>query len=77
MYISVGGVQYRVYYEQTGPGIPILMQHTAGTNGLQWRHVLSDPEYKKTFQLIAYDLPFHGKHSHRPGSSGRPRRTNR
>jgi pimeloyl-ACP methyl ester carboxylesterase len=61
VYITVDGVQYRVYYEQTGSGIPLLMQHTAGTNSLQWRHVLSDPDYQRNFQLIAYDLPFHGK----------------
>ena len=61
VYVDVQGVQYRVYFEESGSGIPMLMQHTAGTSGLQWRHVLADRDYQKDFRLIAYDLPFHGK----------------
>ena len=61
LHICVGGVDYRICYEQTGTGIPVLMQHTAGTNGLRWRHVLADAVFQQSFQLIAYDLPFHGR----------------
>jgi pimeloyl-ACP methyl ester carboxylesterase len=61
VYIRVQGVQYRVYFEETGQGIPMVLQHTAGSDGRQWRHLLEDTEVQKNFRLIAYDLPFHGK----------------
>ena len=61
IYVDIEDVQYRIYYEETGSGIPLLMQHTAGTDGRQWRHILEDRDYQRDFQLIAYDLPYHGK----------------
>ena len=61
IYVEIQGVQYRIYYEETGSGIPILLQHTAGADGRQWRHVLEDPDYQREFRMISYDLPFHGK----------------
>jgi len=61
VYVKIQGVQYRVYYEETGQGIPVVLQHTAGSDGRQWRHLLEDTEFQKSFRLIAYDLPFHGK----------------
>ncbi|MFC9978437.1 alpha/beta fold hydrolase [Gordonia sp. NPDC127522] len=61
LYLDVDGVQYRVYYEQTGTGIPLLLQHTAGADGRQWRHILENRDYQDKFQMIAVDLPFHGK----------------
>lgn len=60
-YFSVEGVEYRVFIEQAGNGIPVLLQHTAGSDGRQWRHLLEDPEITHNFHLIAYDLPYHGK----------------
>lgn len=65
VYVEVGAVRYRVYYEEAGSkdGIPLLMQHTAGSDNRQWRHVLNDPDYQEDFRLIAYDLPYHGKSS--------------
>jgi pimeloyl-ACP methyl ester carboxylesterase len=61
VYVKIQGVQYRVYFEETGQGIPMLLQHTAGSDGRQWRHLLEDTEIQKRFRMIAYDLPFHGK----------------
>ena len=61
LYLFVADVEYRVYYEETGSGIPVLLQHTAGVDGRQWRHLLEDEEITADFRLIAYDLPFHGK----------------
>lgn len=60
-YIRVDGVQYRVYFEESGRGIPILLQHTAGSDGRQWRHLLEDRELQQHFRMLAYDLPYHGK----------------
>ena len=61
VYVRIKGVQHRVYFEETGKGIPIVLQHTAGSDGRQWRHLLEDREIQRHFRLIAYDLPFHGK----------------
>ena len=56
-----GTFDHRIYYETAGQGIPLLLQHTAGSHSLQWRHLFEMPAITDHFQLIAYDLPFHGK----------------
>jgi pimeloyl-ACP methyl ester carboxylesterase len=61
IYVTVDDVEYRVYFEEAGSGVPVLMQHTAGADGRQWRHLLEDPEVTANYRLIAYDLPYHGK----------------
>ncbi len=61
LYLTVDEVEYRVYVERAGSGIPLLLQHTAGSDSRQWRHLMEDPDITRDFQLIAYDLPFHGK----------------
>jgi len=61
IYLTIDGIEYRVYFEETGAGIPILLQHTAGADARQWRHLLEDKEIQRDFRMIAYDLPYHGK----------------
>jgi pimeloyl-ACP methyl ester carboxylesterase len=61
IYISIDGVEYRVYFEEAGRGIPMLLQHTAGADSRQWRHLLEDAEFQRDFRMIAYDLPYHAK----------------
>jgi pimeloyl-ACP methyl ester carboxylesterase len=61
VYLAVDDVEYRVYVEEAGVGIPLLLQHTAGSDGRQYRHLLCDPEVTSQFHCIAYDLPYHGK----------------
>ncbi len=61
LYLTVEGTEYRVYFEEAGTGIPVILQHTAGADGRQWRHLLEDREITKSFRLIAHDLPYHGK----------------
>ena len=61
IYLTVEGDEYRVYYEEAGSGTPILMQHTAGTDSRQFRHVVEDPELASQFRMVAYDLPYHGR----------------
>ena len=62
VYVRVDGVQYRIYFEEAGTGdIPMVLQHTAGADARQWRHVLEDPDYQRLYRMIAYDLPFHGR----------------
>lgn len=61
VHVPIDGHEYRIYYETAGQGIPLLLQHTAGAHSVQWRHLFERPEITDRFQLIAYDLPFHGK----------------
>ena len=61
VHLELGGIKHRIYFEEAGEGIPVLLQHTAGCHGSQWRHLLESPEITSRFRLIAYDLPYHGK----------------
>jgi pimeloyl-ACP methyl ester carboxylesterase len=61
VHLELGGQDHRVYFEEAGAGIPLLLQHTAGCHGAQWRHLFERPEITDHFRLIAYDLPYHGK----------------
>ncbi len=61
LYVRIRGIQYRVYFEEAGQGMPMVLQHTAGSDGRQWRHLLEDRELQQRFRMIAYDLPFHGR----------------
>jgi pimeloyl-ACP methyl ester carboxylesterase len=61
VYVEVDGVEYRVYFEEAGSGIPLLLQHTAGSDGRQWRHLLETKAVTDHFRVIAADLPYHGK----------------
>jgi pimeloyl-ACP methyl ester carboxylesterase len=61
IHVDIGGLDYRVYFEEAGAGIPLLLQHTAGSHGSQWRHLFEMREITEHFRLIAYDLPYHGK----------------
>ncbi len=61
LHLEIDSVEYRVYFEESGTGIPLLLQHTAGADGRQWRHLLEDAEIARDFRMLAYDLPYHGK----------------
>jgi pimeloyl-ACP methyl ester carboxylesterase len=62
MYVDVAGVQQRIYFEEAGQGkVPLILQHTAGADGRQWRHLLEDADFQRMFRMIAYDLPYHGR----------------
>ena len=61
VHLNLEGDDYRIYFEEAGRGIPLLLQHTAGAHGSQWRHLFDYPEITSRFRLIAYDLPYHGK----------------
>lgn len=61
VHLELDGLAHRLYFEEAGEGIPMLLQHTAGAHGSQWRHLFEDERITSRFRLIAYDLPFHGK----------------
>ncbi len=61
IHLDLQGHDHRIYFEEAGQGIPLLMQHTAGCHSSQWRHLFEDTRITDQFRLIAYDLPCHGK----------------
>ena len=61
IHVELEGQDHRLYFEEAGTGIPMLLQHTAGSHGSQWRHLFERRDITDHFRLIAYDLPFHGK----------------
>jgi len=61
VHVQLAGHDHRIYFEEAGQGIPVLLQHTAGSHGVQWRHLFENTAITDHFRLIAYDMPFHGK----------------
>ena len=59
--LKIAGEDYRIYFEEAGEGIPLLCLHTAGAHASQFRHLMCDPDVSKSFRIIAFDLPWHGK----------------
>ncbi len=61
VYVEVQGIEYRVYFEQNGNGIPLVCQHTAASDGRLWRRTLNDDDVCRKYRVIVPDLPYHGK----------------
>ena len=40
--LDLEGRPHRVYFEEAGQGVPLLLLHTAGADGRQWRHLMND-----------------------------------
>ena len=65
--INFRGRPHRIYYEDSGQGIPLICLHTAGSDTRQYRGVQNDPEVLSKFRVVAFDMPWHGKSSPPPG----------
>jgi pimeloyl-ACP methyl ester carboxylesterase len=61
VHLTIEGVEYRTYFEAAGQGIPLVCQHTAGSDGQQFRQFLTDPDITAKYRVIVPDLPYHGK----------------
>ncbi len=61
--LKIGDIPYRIYYEEAGQGVPLLCLHTAGSDGRQYRALLNDEEITRSFRVVAFDMPWHGKSS--------------
>lgn len=64
-YVSIEllGEQHRIYVERSGAGVPLLCLHTAGADSRQYRAVQNDPGILENFEVVCFDLPYHGKSS--------------
>ncbi|MFM0394954.1 alpha/beta fold hydrolase [Paraburkholderia phytofirmans] len=61
-FVRCGDQEARVYYEEAGSGpITLVLQHTAGADSRQYRHMLANPELQRRFRMVAWDLPYHGR----------------
>jgi pimeloyl-ACP methyl ester carboxylesterase len=65
--LDLDGRRHRLYVEEAGQGIPLVCLHTAGADGRQWRHLLTDAEITRHFRVLAFDMPWHGKSLPPPG----------
>ncbi len=61
--VQLHGKPHRIYVETAGKGIPLLCLHTAGSDTRQYRALQNDKRVTDRFQVIAFDLPWHGKSS--------------
>ena len=59
--MTVAGEAVRIYVEEAGAGIPLVCLHTAGADGRQFRHLMTDAAVTKHYRVIAFDMPWHGK----------------
>ncbi|MDC0033769.1 alpha/beta hydrolase [Alphaproteobacteria bacterium] len=61
IHLTLGARDNRIYFEEAGQGIPLVCLHTAGADGRQYRHLMTDMAIIDHFRVIAFDLPWHGK----------------
>jgi len=61
LHLDINDCPHRVYFEETGNGIPLVCLHTAGSDASQFRHLLNDQEINGKYRIIAFDMPWHGK----------------
>jgi len=59
--LTIAGEPHRVFVEEAGSGIPLLVLHTAGADSRQFRHLLNDAAVTSRFRVVAFDMPYHGR----------------
>lgn len=60
---DIQGQSHRVYFESAGTGPVLLCLHTAGSDSRQYRGILNCAAITERFQVVCFDLPYHGKSS--------------
>jgi pimeloyl-ACP methyl ester carboxylesterase len=61
VHVALGGRAHRLYFEEAGGGIPLVCLHTAGADGRQFRHLMTDAAITDHYRVLAFDMPWHGK----------------
>ena len=61
VHMDLGGRAQRIYFEEAGRGIPLVCLHTAGADGRQFRHLMTDAAVTDHYRVLAFDMPWHGK----------------
>ena len=60
-----------MYFEEAGRGVPLVCLHTAGADGRQYRHLMTDEAVTARYRVLAFDMPWHGKSFPRPAGGTR------
>lgn len=55
------GKPWRIYYEEAGSGMPLILLHTAGADSRQFHDLLCDVDMAAHWRMLAFDLPYHGR----------------
>ena len=68
LHLDYAGRHYRIYFETADPEgaerrIPLVCLHTAGADARQYRGLMNAVSVTDRFQVIAFDMPWHGKSS--------------
>lgn len=63
VHFDIQGQSHRVYFESAGTGPVLLCLHTAGSDSRQYRRILNCSAITERFQVVCFDLPYHGKSS--------------
>ena len=63
VHFDIKGQSHRVYFESAGTGPVLLCLHTAGSDSRQYRGILNCTAITERFQVVCFDLPYHGKSS--------------
>lgn len=63
VHFDIQGQSHRVYFESAGTGPVLLCLHTAGSDSRQYRGILNCAAITERFQVVCFDLPYHGKSS--------------
>ena len=61
IYVTVEGIEYRVYFEEAGTGIPIVCPAYRRFRWQTMETPIGRPRFNQRFRFIAIDLPYHGK----------------
>ncbi len=70
VHVTLGGRAHRLYFEEAGSGIPLVCLHTAGADGRQFRHLMTDAAITDHYRVLAFDMPWHGKSTPPDGWEG-------
>src|SRR3546814_4182441 len=61
--ITFKGAPHRIYFEESGEGIPLLCLHTAGSDTRQYRSLMNEAKVTNNFKVICFDLPRSEEHT--------------
>jgi hypothetical protein len=61
VHLELDGHTYRTFYEESGAGVPLVLLHAADSDARMWCYRLGDPDLKRQFRVIAFDMPWHGR----------------
>src|SRR3979490_491135 len=60
VHVEIDREMHRIYFEESGAGIPLVCLHTAGSDGRQWRHPLAAGAVSEKIPHIAVAMPSRG-----------------